>query len=690
MTSVSEPAQAPPYVGAVRSFDQYGLHFMNQDRTARRVGLCYLRRARRLGCVPRRKAQGDMRAQARRRVFDRVAVGLSRVLVAGGCVLGVGCTYQLADWGDGARTSSSNELDGETDGPGTVVVVPPTPTASSGATSAPAVGNACENGALDVGESAIDCGGGCTPCAAGARCDEASDCESGVCASLTCQSPSCDDGVANGGESGVDCGSADCGPCPNGESCRGDEDCIGGVCSGAKCTDAQCTDGRLNGDETDVDCGGSCSPCGADGVCRVDADCESGVCLSTSPTTNRCSQADCSDGERNARETDVDCGGPDCPACPDEKVCRVAADCASHVCDARTQTCAPPACDDGVLNGPEFDVDCGGGCAVRCAPGAPCAVGQDCVSGLCDDGVCLGESCNDGAQNQGESDVDCGGPCAPCGAGSTCEEHSDCMSGDCDGLCLAGAAGDACLVEADCRSGWCVDGACQPGYVGAACETGADCHSGYCKSDGSCGLGSLGRACLTPDDCASERCAETCQTSRFSVLHSGGSDTKLVNADMIVQRGADDPARAWNELAIVYFFTIGAGESHVDYLGRYLEGPDRATRDGRFLALNPSGGDWMMVWRGLDSNDAAVPTTATTIKLQLRDDGWPAFNLSNDHSYRSGAHAENANIVVCQKVDGRWIHTQGVAPPTIVDPCGLIVDRCEDAGVPCDVLDRDD
>lgn len=48
--------------------------------------------------------------------------------------------------------------------------------------------------------------------------------------------------------------------------------------------------------------------------------------------------ASCSDGIVNGRETGVDCGGPDCPACSDGQGCRVASDCAGHAC--RSAVCS--------------------------------------------------------------------------------------------------------------------------------------------------------------------------------------------------------------------------------------------------------------------------------------------------------------------------------------------------------------
>ena len=51
-------------------------------------------------------------------------------------------------------------------------------------------------------------------------------------------------------------------------------------------------------------------------------------------------------------------------------------------------TCTTPACDDGVFNGSESSMDCGGSCS-PCALCATCLVNTDCDSGLCNsDGVC--------------------------------------------------------------------------------------------------------------------------------------------------------------------------------------------------------------------------------------------------------------------------------------------------------------
>src|SRR5262245_58887348 len=61
-------------------------------------------------------------------------------------------------------------------------------------------------------------------------------------------------------------------------------------------------------------------------------------------------------------------------------------------------------------------------------PGAPdVAVTQDAAQ---NDGPA--PTCRDGIQNGTETDLDCGGPvCPPCGAGSKCSAQTDCKDGVC-------------------------------------------------------------------------------------------------------------------------------------------------------------------------------------------------------------------------------------------------------------------
>ncbi|MEM9458710.1 MAG: hypothetical protein AAGF11_31325 [Myxococcota bacterium] len=154
----------------------------------------------------------------------------------------------------------------------------------------------------------------------------------------------------------------------------------------------------------------------------------------------------CSNGIQDGDETDVDCGGS-CPdRCDDGEGCSIDDDCLSEQCgDDLTCTPPPAGCRDGVLNGDETDIDCGGSCP-GCEDGQSCNEGSDCLSTICDAGVCVSPSCRDGVLNGDETDVDCGGSCPGCENGQMCNENADCLSMVCDG----GTCGDEPTL-------WCLD-----------------------------------------------------------------------------------------------------------------------------------------------------------------------------------------------------------------------------------------
>ncbi|MBI5545279.1 MAG: hypothetical protein HY901_15420, partial [Deltaproteobacteria bacterium] len=151
----------------------------------------------------------------------------------------------------------------------------------------------------------------------------------------------------------------------------------------------------------------------------------SGVC-----TDGHCQVPTCTDQAQNGAETELDCGGEDCPSCADTLGCGQAADCASGVCSEGH--CQVPTCIDQAQNGAETDVDCGGGSCPACADTLGCGEAADCASGVCTDGHCQVPTCTDQVQNGAETDLDCGGPsCPTCANGQSCAQASDCTSGVC-------------------------------------------------------------------------------------------------------------------------------------------------------------------------------------------------------------------------------------------------------------------
>ena len=71
-----------------------------------------------------------------------------------------------------------------------------------------------------------------------------------------------------------------------------------------------------------------------------------------------------------------------------------------------------PACDNGLRDGSETGVDCGGVCGL-CAAEA-CTEDAACASRRCVGLMCVAPTCDDGIRNGSEQGVDCGGECGVC------------------------------------------------------------------------------------------------------------------------------------------------------------------------------------------------------------------------------------------------------------------------------------
>ena len=189
------------------------------------------------------------------------------------------------------------------------------------------------------------------------------------------------------------------------------------------------------------------------GFAQVEGDCLLRVCDGAGGQANIGDLSDLPQSDGNQCTDDI-CDGlsPSYPATPAGESCdedggfycdgdRVCVEClnneqcASLLCSAQG-TCLPPTCVDGIENGDETAIDCGGSECDACGAGSPCVGFGDCDSGVCAGGTCLAARCNDFVQNGDESGRDCGGPtCAPCDAGEGCFSVDDCSDGL---ICLAG------------------------------------------------------------------------------------------------------------------------------------------------------------------------------------------------------------------------------------------------------------
>ncbi len=274
-----------------------------------------------------------------------------------------------------------------------------------------------------------------------------------ILVALGCVPVACNSGGDAASDAGVDpaadggASAADAAPVEPATPCAKPTDCPSKVCTAAGvCAAAAPTDGVKNGTETDVDCGGSAAPrCDVLKGCASASDCTTGVCKDVGVGV-QCQPPSPTDGVKNGDETDVDCGGAKAAKCIDGKACAVRNDCANDVCSMGK--CQPAICDDGTKNGTETDVDCGGSGCPRCIDLKGCAVADDCKSGVCKDGgggilTCAVPTPSDGVKNGTETDVDCGGGAAgtpKCAVAKACSIHADCASDGCDynGKCARG------------------------------------------------------------------------------------------------------------------------------------------------------------------------------------------------------------------------------------------------------------
>jgi hypothetical protein len=145
-------------------------------------------------------------------------------------------------------------------------------------------------------------------------------------------------------------------------------------------------------------------------------------------------------------ETDIDCGGSWCRACADGKHCLANNDCISTLCNPRFSTCSPATCLDSTKDGTETDVDCGGSNCPPCADGKQCLSNLDCSNDWCNPihkcgpWVCNGAGC---------AYCNPTNPAAVCGADTHCTPQPDATS-VCSYPAGTGTTGASCLSDADC------------------------------------------------------------------------------------------------------------------------------------------------------------------------------------------------------------------------------------------------
>jgi hypothetical protein len=103
-----------------------------------------------------------------------------------------------------------------------------------------------------------------------------------------------------------------------------------------------------------------------------------------------------------------------------------------------------PTCSDGIKNGSETGVDCGGSCK-RCPNGQGCASRNDCESALCSGGTC--QACTENPENCGDANgapCFCSGEAGVCNNGVTSGAFPNCESCLPDLICQPGETKTFC------------------------------------------------------------------------------------------------------------------------------------------------------------------------------------------------------------------------------------------------------
>jgi hypothetical protein len=243
--------------------------------------------------------------------------------------------------------------------------------------------NGCEVSILTDPNNCGGCGLGCT-----APPGFAASCVNGACTSPVCPAgkADCDGNTANGCETSIATDPYNCGGCgvvcpsgicsngvcsagaPNGSACTASATCMSNVCADGVCCNTLCP--------------GPCQGCGAirgaPGTCAPLPQgfaCPGGTCNGAGSCVIQCPAgfADCDQNPANGCETSLNTM-TNCGAC--NLACGMGQACVNF-------TCVGNSCTDHIKDGQETDIDCGGPQCPACATGMRCANNFDCLSGVC-------------------------------------------------------------------------------------------------------------------------------------------------------------------------------------------------------------------------------------------------------------------------------------------------------------------
>jgi Bacterial Ig-like domain/Lamin Tail Domain len=303
------------------------------------------------------------------------------------------------------------------------------------------------------GGAVCDAAGACVECNAAAQCPGTdTECKARSCTANACGFAFQPAGTMTSMQTAGDCKVNQCDgsgnivqvdangdtPADDGAQCTSDVCSNGAPAHPAKPIDTAC---NQNGG-TLCSAVGTCVQCNAAAQCPGnDTECQARTCSS-----NTCGQSNAAAGTMTSAQSAGDCKINQCDGAGNivssvdnnDLPADDGAQCTSEICTAGVPShpnksfgtacnqsggalcngagaCVAPSCSDGLHNGSETDIDCGGSC-MSCPVNAGCLIAADCQSGVCTGNICVATSCSDGIKNGSETGVDCGGPCAACPA----------------------------------------------------------------------------------------------------------------------------------------------------------------------------------------------------------------------------------------------------------------------------------
>ena len=376
-------------------------------------------------------------------------------------------------------------------------------------------------------------------------------------------------------------------------------------CLGARCVSEKCI--RGNEPECEPECQND-DECVPESECGVGI-CNYGVCLETAIGSTKCAphevctvSAGCVPKPTPCL-TVAECAQPKtCGAvsCHDGQcIYGLAASgtpCDGGTCDAGQ--CV--SCDDGIKNGSEANIDCGGTLCTGCLDNQSCILPTDCLGGICRDNRCQtdicgnnmvagSEACDDGNQDNGDG---CSATCL-LENGANCQNGSQCDSGVCD-----------TAVSGQCRPALSCGNGVREGIE--ACDDGGNAPGDGCNPD--CLLEN-GVACSTSGQCGSEFCSDVClatQSTYFKAelveAHDRFATSIALNGDlMAIGAHGDDSCAAGVNGDETDNGCSAAGAVHV-----YRQENGTWKKEAYIKPSNPDAGDYFGFSLDLDENTLVV------------------------------------------------------------------------------------